>query len=281
MRAGPYEVRSLSTGRFALDGGAMFGNVPYTLWSRHHKPDERFRIELDLRVLVAEGDGRRILVDTGSGHLWSPKEQEIYRVSADPEPPVCAALRSAGIEPESITDVVLTHLHFDHAGGVSRRDGRGGVELTFQDAVHHVQERNLATAKSPNLRERASYLPHHWKPVSEGRMNLLRGGGEILPGVFAHLSDGHTEGLQVVRIGEGGDAVAFPADMIPLAEHVQIPWTMGYDLWVRRLMEEKEAFLRDAERLGWVVVLEHDPRMPAVRVARRDGRFVAGESVEI
>jgi glyoxylase-like metal-dependent hydrolase (beta-lactamase superfamily II) len=268
-------VRALSTGRFALDGGAMFGNVPYTLWSRFHTPDDRFRIPLELRVLYAEGDGRRILVDTGTGHLWNSKEVSIYQVSADNEPPVVKALRDIGVDPETITDVILTHLHFDHAGGVTRRGDSEAPVLTFPNAVHHVQGRNLEAAMHPNPRERASYLEHHWRPLLGARLRLLSGEGEILPDVWVTVSDGHTRGLQVVRFGQGEGAVIFPADMIPTAQHVAVPWTMGYDLWVERLMEEKSELLEQAYEHGHHLVFEHDPHCSRARVDREKERFVA------
>ena len=282
MKVGPYEVRTLSTGQFALDGGAMFGNVPRALWARHHEPDKRHRIPLELRVVYAEGDGRRILVDTGAGNLWSEKEERIFDVQGTPEPGLVTALKKSGIDPASITDVVLTHLHFDHAGGVTKRSADGRPELTFPAARHHVQAENLKTAQNPNQRERASYLERHWRPLLEDAdLKLTSGDQEVLPGVFAHVSDGHTTGLQVIRFGAGPGALVFTADMIPLATHVQIPWTMGYDLCVRTLMEEKQKLLDRAVKDEWVILLEHDPGTSAVRVLKEGDRFKAGESLSI
>jgi glyoxylase-like metal-dependent hydrolase (beta-lactamase superfamily II) len=253
----------------------MFGNVPFAMWSKHHKPDEKYRIRLSLRVLYFEGDGRRVLVDTGTGHLWGAKEEAIFKVEAAPIPPVLQGLRDAGIDSDSITDVILTHLHFDHAGGVTMRGANGEPVLTFPHALHHLQTRNLETAMNPNAREKASYLPHHWKPLLRGRLQLHDGDAEILPGVFASASNGHTNGLQVIRVGEGSDAFVFPADMIPLTQHVHVPWTLGYDLWVEQLMREKESLLRDAHEQGYQLVLEHDPHRAVVRVGRDKGRFFA------
>lgn len=277
MNAGPYEVRALTTGRFRLDGGAMFGNVPRVLWERSYPPDAQHRIDLDLRVVLLEGDGRRVLVDTGSGNLWSEKEQGLYDVDASSRPGVVGALEAAGVEPDSITDVVLTHLHFDHAGGVTRRGDDGNPVATFPTARHHVQRANLAAAREPNVRERRSYLRRHWEPLLETDLILWDGAAEILPGVFGVPTEGHTAGLMTIRAGEGEGAVLFPADVIPLASHVSIPWTMGYDLCPRTLMEEKRRLLTSAAEAGWVVVLEHDPGRPAVRVVEDRGRFRASE----
>lgn len=281
MKAGPWETRALSTGRFRLDGGAMFGNVPRALWQREHSADDAHRIELELRVVLLEGDGRKVLVDTGSGNLWSEKEQGLYDVDTPPVPGVVGALRAAGVAPESITDVVLTHLHFDHAGGVTCRGADGAPTPTFPRARHHLQRTNLDTARDPNERERKSYLRRHWEPLLELDLVLHDGAAEILPGLFVDPTAGHTEGLQVVRAGEGDDTIVFPADVIPLASHVRVPWTMGYDLCPRTLMDEKRRLLTKAAEGGWTLVLEHDPHRSATRVVESEGRFQAGDDVAL
>jgi glyoxylase-like metal-dependent hydrolase (beta-lactamase superfamily II) len=283
MKFGRYDVRALSTGRFRLDGGAMFGNVPKALWEKQHPPDEKNRILMELRVLLVEGDGRRILIDTGSGNQWSEKEVGMYAVEAPPEPGVVSALRRAGVDPTSVTDVILTHLHFDHAGGVTRRAADGGPELTFPGATHHLQKANLETATDPNERERASYLPRNREPLLGlgSRLVLHEGPGEILPDVFVELSEGHTTGLQTVRVGDGEGAAVYTADLLPMRAHVPVPWTMGYDLCPRTLMKEKRALLTRAARDRWVIVLEHDPVRDAVRVVETDGKFAAAEDVAV
>ncbi|MAB91002.1 MAG: MBL fold metallo-hydrolase [Planctomycetota bacterium] len=281
MKAGPWQVRTFSTGRFRLDGGAMFGNVPRVLWERSYEPDRAHRIELELRVVLFEGNGRKVLVDTGTGNLWSDKEQGLYDVDAPGVPGVVGALKAAGIEAESITDVILTHLHFDHAGGVTRRAADGTPVPTFPSARHHLQRTNLDTAREPNERERKSYLRRHWEPLLDLDLVLHEGAAEVLPGLFVDPTAGHTEGLQVVRAGEGEETVVFPADVIPLASHVRIPWTMGYDLCPRTLMDEKRRLLRRAAEGGWAIVLEHDPHRSATRVVERGGRFEAGDDVVI
>jgi len=265
-----------------LDGGAMFGNVPRALWSRFHGPDEENRILLDLRVLLVEDGERCVLVDTGAGHQWSEKECSMFATRAGPEPDVVAALRRAGRGPEDVTDVVLTHLHFDHAGGVTRRDASRGSVPTFPRATVHLQRANLETARRPNERERRSYLRHHWQPLlDEGRLRLLDGPGEVMPGIDVEVSEGHTTGLQVVHVqGEQGRFL-YPADVVPLTTHVSVPWTMGYDLCPRTLMDEKRQLLGRAVDEGLVVVFEHDPAVAAARVESEDGRFRAGEPVAL
>lgn len=270
-----WRVSWLDAGTLKLDGGAMFGNVPRVLWERTHAPDAQHRIDLVTRLLLLEGHGRRVLVDTGTGHLWTEKEEAIFAVRADPEPGVVAALARAGLKPSDISDVVLTHLHFDHAGGVSRRGADGEPELTFPDARHHVQRANLENGRAPNERERASYLERHLAPLGRADLALSDGTEEILPGIIVERSDGHTIGLQTVRIGEGEGAIVFPADLAPLATHLRIPWTMGYDVCPLTIMEEKRHLLERAEDQGWRIVLEHDPLNAGIRVGRDErGRFL-------
>jgi glyoxylase-like metal-dependent hydrolase (beta-lactamase superfamily II) len=275
MKVGRYEARALSTGRFRLDGGAMFGNVPKVLWEKLHPPDDKNRILMELRVLLIRGDGRVILVDTGTGNQWSEKERAIFDVDAPNEPGVVSALKAAGVAPEAVTDVVLTHLHFDHAGGVTRRGKDGAPELTFPGAIHHLQRANMETAKDPNERERASYLPRNREPL-EGlgsRLRLYDGPEEILPEIFVEPSEGHTTGLQTVRVGPDPGAIVYTADLLPMKAHVPIPWTMGYDLCPRTLMKEKRALLSAAVAHRRLVVLEHDPIRDAVYVGESEGRF--------
>ncbi len=283
MKTSGYEVRALSTGRFRLDGGAMFGNVPKVLWEKQHRPDEQNRILMELRVLYVEGGGRRILVDTGSGNQWNEKEMSIFALESPPEPGVVSALRKAGVDPASITDVVLTHLHFDHAGGVTRKGSDGAPTLTFPTARHHLQAANWATAQDPNERERASYLARNRDPLRDlGSLLVLHDGPtEILPDVFVEPSEGHTSGLQTVRIGSEEDAIVYTADLLPMRAHVPVAWTMGYDLCPRTVMKEKRALLERAVKHRWIVVLEHDPGRDAVRVTENEGRFAAADDVAL
>lgn len=277
-----YLVRTLSGGGLRLDGGSMFGNVPRVLWERTHPADAKHRIDLATRLLLLEGHGRKILLDTGTGHLWSEKECGLYHVQAPEEPPVVTALRALGVSPEDVTDVVLTHLHFDHAGGVSRRGADGEPTPTFPEARHHLQKANLEAGRDPHPRERASYLPRHVEPLDRVDLVLADGAEEILPGVRVTTSDGHTRGLQCVQVGTGEGSLIFPADVSPTASHVRDVWTMGYDLCPRTIIEEKTALLERAEDEGALVVLEHDPHHGAVRLTRdAKGRLVAGEVVSI
>lgn len=280
--SGPWNARLLEAGRLHLDGGAMFGNVPRVLWEQRHPPDDRNRILLHARVLLLRAGGRTVLVDAGPGSLWDPGERERYGVAGPGEPPLLAALREAGVAPEAVTDLVLTHLHFDHAGGAVQAADDGGLVPSLPRAAFHLQARNLEAARNPNPRERRSYLERHWRPLLEsGRLRTLEGRGEILPGLRVEVSEGHTAGLQVVLVETARGVVVFPADLVPTSEHVRVPWTMGYDLCPRTIMEEKRELLHRAARGGWIVVFEHDPRLAAARIVERDGRFEPAGTTEL
>lgn len=276
MRFGRWEVSSLLTGFFRLDGGAMFGSVPKVLWERTNPADQKNRIDLALRCMLIRGEGRTILVDVGIGGKFSEKESSIYAVDHGRHS-LAGALAARGVGPDDVTDVILTHLHFDHAGGVSTRDADGNLHLTFPNARHWLQQANLDTAIHPNEREKASYLRENWAPVKEApRLELLDGPAEIYPGIRLLLSEGHTTGLQMPRIEGDGRWIQYTADMIPTASHVRVPYVMGYDLCPRTLMEEKRTLLAEAARDGGYLFFEHDPWTPACRVTESGGRFGPG-----
>lgn len=265
VRIGAYDVHTLETGRFALDGGAMFGVIPKTLWSRKHPADELNRIDLALRILMLVGDRRVILVDTGIGNKFPPKHQEMYAIDLE-QSNLIKSLAEHGLSPDDVTDVVLTHLHFDHAGGATKIDGDRPVPA-FKNALYHTQQKNLDWANSRNERDRASYLPENYQPLLDNeQLRLLQGEGEILPGVSAWLSDGHTIGQQLVKVSDGQQSLIYCADIIPTASHLGLPFIMGYDLQPLLTMEEKRRLLKQAADEDWVIVFEHDPYMPGCRV---------------
>ena len=160
MKWGDYTIETLELGRFRLDGGAMFGSVPKALWSRQFEADSLNRIDLALRCLYMEGQGRRILVDTGMGDKWSPEMVEMLDIRM-PTGGLTEVLAPLKVTPEQITDVILTHLHFDHAGGATRQNDSGEFVPTFPNATYYLQRRNLEWARKPNEKERASYLPEN------------------------------------------------------------------------------------------------------------------------
>jgi glyoxylase-like metal-dependent hydrolase (beta-lactamase superfamily II) len=277
LNLGDWTARTLETGSLGLDGGAMFGSVPKPLWSRTHPPDERNRIRLAMRCLLLEGHGRRILVDVGMGEKFSAKLMDIYAV--DLRPTLEESLLAEGIAPDSITDVVLTHLHFDHAGGATVRTA-DGFAPRLPKARWYVQRRNWDNAHAPNPRERASYMPENYDALAEaGVLELWDGPQQPWPGVSILTAEGHTRGQQLVRVEGGGEVLYFVADLIPTAAHVRIPFVMGYDMACIETMEEKRALLaRAAGERAWIC-LEHDPVTALARPIAVDDDFGFGESI--
>ena len=273
-----WNIHTLESGHLWLDGGAMFGSVPKPLWSREHPADERNRIRLAMRCLLLEGHSRRVLVDVGVGDKLSPKLVDIYRVEQDPHT-LERALEALGFSPEDVTDVFLTHLHFDHAGGSTRLEG-GRLIPRLPRARYFLQRLNWDNARSPNPRERASYMPENYEPLeAAGVLTLWEGPQHPWPGVDVFTADGHTRGQQLLRIGDDREVLYFVADLIPTAAHVRIPFVMGYDVAAIETMEEKRALLeRAARELAWIC-LEHDPEIALARPVAEGEDFGWSEKV--
>lgn len=271
-RAG-YDIFVHVPTRFKLDGGAMFGSVPKVLWSKAIAADDQNRIPLACRMLILRNQERTVLIDLGAGCTWSEKQRQIYAFEY---------VQAAETRIEGVTDIILTHLHFDHAGGVSYYDAAGQPALCYPDATYYLQRANWERAQAPGPRERATYLRENIEPLRQARLVLTEGGQEILPGVTVHRADGHTSGLQWVRIGEGEGAVAFPSDLMPTAHHVALPYVMGYDLCAERTLEEKASFAAQAVSERWVVVFGHDAHNDAAEITiDANGRYCVQRVIEL
>ncbi len=263
LTLGDWTAHTLESGTVWLDGGAMFGSVPKPLWSRQHEPDERNRIRLAMRCLLLEGHGRRVLVDVGAGDKMSPKLTDIYRLESGDA--LERSLAALGLGVDDVTDVVLTHLHFDHAGGSTVARG-GTLVPRLPRARYHVQRRNWDNAHHANPRERASYMGENYDPLQEaGVLRLWDGPLEPWPGVRVLTAEGHTRGQQLVRVAGGGETLYFVADLIPTRSHVRIPYVMGYDMAAIETMAEKRELLAAAAAEGAWVCLEHDPEVALAR----------------
>lgn len=268
MRIGGWELTEVHDGRFRLDGGAMFGVVPKVLWQRLVPPDEQNRIPLALRCLLLRGHDRVALIDTGIGDKWSEKERSIYAIDHG-DTDLRRDLARHGVAPEDVTDVLNTHLHFDHAGGNTRLDERGSVVPTFPRATYHVPVRNLEHALDPAQRDHVSYMPVNWQVLQQaGALRTFAPGAEVMPGVVAEESLGHTPGMVVYRIDGPEGTLVYCADLIPTGSHVRLNYVMGYDLCARTTVDEKRDLLVRAAEGDWVLFFEHDSVAPAARIHR-------------
>ena len=278
MRIGDYEVHPVETGRFALDGGAMFGVVPRPLWEKSNPPDEKNRITMAARALLLRGRGRTILVDTGNGGKFNEKLRTIYRMDTTGSD-LISSLARYGVAPDAVTDVILTHLHFDHAGGATMLVN-GKAFPSFPAARHYVQDEHWRAAQAPTERDRASFFPEDFLPLrAAGLLEFTEGEGEILPGIRTRIVHGHTAALQCPLVSDGTNTLFFCADLVPTSSHVPLPWIMAYDLRPLVTLEEKRRILGTAADEGWIMFFEHDPGLSAARLARTDKGIVLGEPV--
>ncbi len=273
MKFGDFEIHSLSDGRFKLDGGAMFGVIPRTIWERTNSPDEKNRITLGLNPLLIRTGRDNILVDTGIGDKRDERFRSIYAIEKDTT--LKDSLISLGLNEDDITIVINTHLHFDHAGGNTRtRDGR--TEPVFKNARYIVQKGEWEAAKNPNERTRASYLPEDFVPVMEaGLFELIEGDGEIVGGVEVFRTSGHNRDIQLVRVCSKGQVAVFLGDIVPTVTHLKPPYIMGYDLFPMETLKVKKELITKAALERWLVIFEHDPksRMGYVRLEGPDPVF--------
>ncbi len=277
MKIGAIDVDLLCDGTFRLDGGAMFGVVPKPLWEKKSPPDSSNRILLGLHPLLVRTNGRVIVVDTGIGRKETGRFPEIFAVGGETD--VVSSLAQHGLGPNDVDTVVCTHLHFDHAGGGTRRDEEGRVVLTFPRARHIVQRTELTDAEHPSARSRASYFPDNWVPIRDaGLLDVVDGEIDVAPGVRTLLMKGHIRALQGVVVESEGMRAAYLADTIPTAAHVPAPWVMGYDLYPLDTLAFKERILARITDEGWILFFEHDPAVGAARL-HREGREIVVEEL--
>ncbi|MCI5065782.1 MBL fold metallo-hydrolase [bacterium] len=269
LSCGRYTVDFVNHGYLLLDGGSMFGAVPRALWERKMAPDEKNRIRLATHSLLIRGEGRTILVDVGCGEKWNEKQHAIFGFS----PPLAG---KKTIPFEEVTDVIITHLHFDHAAGLTYTDPQGELHLRYPDAKIWIQEENYTAATHPNVRERASYLSNHVAPLKDAKLQLLNGREEVFPDITVDVSHGHTRGLQRIKISGGEYPLHFPSDLMPTSHHLPLPYHMGFDMCAAQILEEKSEFLEEVISEGGRIALQHDPEVLILRVARSDSGRIEG-----
>ena len=279
MQIGPYTLSPIETGRFALDGGAMFGVVPKNLWSRTNAPDDQNRITMALRALLIQDGEKNILVDTGMGEKYDEKTRSIYKLD-NSEFTLLDSLKAKGLAPEDITHVIQTHLHFDHCGGLVSQSAEGTLAPTFPNAKVFVQKENLKWAQNPTEKDRASYLKQDWDAIiAEGMLEQLDGPGEVFPGIELMIFNGHTRAQQLVRVHGGDQNVFFCADLMPTKAHISFPFIMGYDNFPLTTLQEKKELIPRMYEEKWLLFFEHDPESALTRIDSTPKGFKAGEAV--
>ncbi|MCH8566739.1 MAG: MBL fold metallo-hydrolase [Balneolales bacterium] len=283
VKKGPFTLYTIATGRFRLDGGAMFGVIPKPMWSREIEADSDNRILMAMRCLLihSEQTGKLYLIDNGAGNKFSDKLSAIYDFNYD-EGNLHSSLNYHGFSVDDITDVVFTHLHFDHCGGSTAFNENNEAELIFKNARFWVQATHWASANSPNARERASFFKENIDPLrTSGRMSFTKGKHEFEPGFYVEVVNGHTTGQQLPVIETGDFTLVFAGDLIPTKAHVSLPWVMGYDMKPVDTLQEKQLLLDKWLHHNAFLFLEHDAVNEVIALKQGKKYVEAGETFSL
>jgi glyoxylase-like metal-dependent hydrolase (beta-lactamase superfamily II) len=271
MRVGDLELTPLLDGYFRLAGGAMFGVVPKPLWEKRAPADARNRITMAMRPLLVRGE-QLMIIDAGCGDKMDAKLGDIY--GFDRRENLDVTLARAGVKAEEIEIVLASHLHFDHAGGFTKKDAGGTVVPRFPHARYVANRGEFEDATHPHERNRASYFDENYVPLKDaGVLTFMDGDGEVMPGVRVRRTGGHTRCHDIVYIESAGKTAVFAADLIPTAAHVDLPWIMGYDLYPMETLAFKRAFLREAVEREYLIFFEHDPVIAAGVIREKERRL--------
>lgn len=280
------KVSSVEGNRQMLDGGAMFGNAPRAMWEKWIQPDERGRIPLACRCLLLEVDDKKILCETGIGCFFEPKLAERFGVQEPETHKLLENLKTLGVSESDVDYVILSHLHFDHAGGLLasyQESQKSGSRLLFPKAQYVVGRKAYERGKNPHPRDRASFIPGLVELLeSSGRLILID--GDEIPGSFENTirffrSDGHTPGQMHTIVSGEKDSIVYAGDLIPGRAWVNLPITMGYDRYAEKVIDEKSSLYEQVLKENWILFFTHDHEVSAARVEKNEkGKFVAGES---
>jgi glyoxylase-like metal-dependent hydrolase (beta-lactamase superfamily II) len=271
LSLGEFELTIVSDGTYYLDGGAFFGIIPKVMWERKVKADEKNRVVTGLNSVLIRGGKKTVLIETGIGNKIPEKMAKIYA----PQAKLLENLHAAGAAPEQIDIVINTHLHFDHCGWNTVREG-DRVRATFPNAKYYVQEGEWRHGVEQHIRDRVSYIGDNYDPlIKNGQMELLNGGREIVPGISVKVYPGHTRNMQAVIIESGGQKACYISDLIPTAAHLDPVWVMSYDLFPLETIENKQRFYEDAIPQKWLVIFTHDHFTPWAYVEREGEKITA------
>ncbi|MEN8193991.1 MAG: MBL fold metallo-hydrolase [Bacteroidota bacterium] len=276
-KIGKYELHTVISGTLMLDGGAMYGVVPKPLWERNSPADERNRIKLSTRHLLLVSDDKKIFIDTGSGKNWDEKFKRIYSVDNSIHN-IFPGIEKYGVKREDITDVILTHLHFDHIGGAVLFEN-DKILPAFPNAKYHIQKKQFEWGLNPSERDKASYFKDRFVPLAEeGILNQVDGETNFDDNIELMVMEGHTFAQQIVKISDSSNTLLYCGDLIPLSSHINPPFIMGYDLQPLVTLEEKKKLLPKAVDEDWILFFEHDPDIAAAKITRTDKGFAIKES---
>tara|TARA_B100000315_G_scaffold217418_1_gene217975 strand:- start:422 stop:1270 length:849 start_codon:yes stop_codon:yes gene_type:complete len=280
LKIGQYQLYSIETSEFALDGGAMFGIIPKPLWGKKAPADQYNRISMVTRSLLLVSDDHKIIVDTGNGTKWQEKFKDIYRIELN-NMNLERSLANYGFTPEDITDVYCTHLHFDHVGGNTKRvDGK--LEPVFPNSKYWIQNENWELANSPSEKDQGSFMADDWTVLLEnGLIHFVDGREPFLPGITQKLTYGHTTGLMHPIVEDSARKLIYMADLIPMAAHIPLPWVMAYDIHPVQTVQEKSEILPRIVNEEWIIFFEHDPVHQAATVQFDGKHYCLKETVNI
>ncbi len=279
MQIGKYKLTVLETGTFGLDGGAMFGIIPKPLWQKTNPADEKNRITLGGRCLLLESDSKKILVETGMGENWDEKFMSIYKVDFSKNT-LQKSLEKNGLKPEDITDVILTHLHFDHTGGSTKIEN-GKFVPAFPNAKYYVQKKQFEWALKPSARDKGSYIPNTFMPLNdEGILDLVDGESFFDDEIQFLPVNGHTFAQQVIKISDSTNTYLFCGDLLPTMAHIQIPYVAGYDLEPLKTVEEKQKYLQLAVDQNWQLIFGHDNINVGATIRKTEKGFMFDQIVK-
>lgn len=256
MKIGQYDLYSIETSEFSLDGGAMFGVIPKILWKEKLTPDRLNRVDMVTRSLLMVNDDRKVLIDTGNGSKWAKKYIDMYNIDFS-KYNILSSLKKSGFETDDITDVICTHLHFDHIGGNTFYQN-DIIEPTFPNATYWISKDNWALANQPSVKDQGSFISQDWEVLEKNNMIKLVD-EQFLDGIDIFFTHGHTNGLMHPIISDGNKKLFYGADIFPTHAHLPVPWVMAYDLHPVRTMSEKSKLLKKMYEEEWILFFEHDP----------------------
>lgn len=272
MKLGRFHIDEFTDGTFTLDGGQVFGIVPKPLWEKKLPSDARNRVRMSLTCLLVQTEKLNVLIETGIGDQFDPKRADIYGVDHSVTS-LPAELQKRNLSPDDIQIVINTHLHFDHCGWNTRREGSKWIPM-FPRARYFVQRGEWEHAVSPTERDRASYIEQFFA-AAEKQTDFLEGDTELIPGLRVEVVPGHTRYMQAVRISSEGKQAYFISDLVPTRLHLPYAWMMGFDLYPLETLENKKRLLPQLAAEGALVIFPHDLSTPWARLEERDGTFSA------